>query len=682
MSKRRCRISKPTSYKTGGSFHDEQLYTNNVNPNNTNPYSTGETKGIQSENIGKSAPIVDKKDATIEAEKGEYILKADGKLYGIGGKPHSKGGSPIIAEEGDFIFSDFIKIGGESLMYVSPDTKEKSKDFKKGKTPADLIKKFKLNKLNDYIAKLESDDPFARKTAQSSIEGINKKLAEIALVQEQDKGMPNGMPVNLAEYLPNQQGENGEEGQSKQNELPIKGQELQLKAKYGGSYPKLKKAQKAGEILGDPLTYYSNFIPGFKENYETNKDKMIIPEFDYTNSGSQKKAGKYYGDITDDNQRDNISSWYKRQTGSDIDFKNANQVEDLQLLYNSQANNYFGIDYNSGINSKSDGAYGNRTNSFIFGKESLKGLEEGKINLNEFYNLPEQEQFKIAHKYGLNIDDIEKYRASVVNELNITGPGEAPTPGIKDHKDPLKGTLNSTITKEYKDFGYTKAEKLALANSVYGMFDNPMFPPQKTQVNPRYITSQKVDSQSAENQLSNQTYRAGKQQALTMAPQLAAANMSSMMGRLAEGVGEIKGQYDNANAQIYNQTTATNTDIANQFEGLNAQYSDRYNTQVNQMLVNHEAETDAARNAAVETFGQIDPRRHMRNSMYYAYGPKTFPIESAEGIMGFNPNNPDLNSGGNKSNESYIDIIKNIMKETGADAGQANQIYKTSKGLK
>jgi len=138
---------------------------------------------------------VPREEANIEAEGGETVygdLDGDGMMEHktIVGPRHSSGGTPLNVPEGSFIFSDTKK-----MKIKDPEILKK---FGKGATaggvtPADLAKQYNLTK---YKAVLQDplSDPLAKKTAEMMISNYNKKLSELATVQEGMKGFPQGRP--------------------------------------------------------------------------------------------------------------------------------------------------------------------------------------------------------------------------------------------------------------------------------------------------------------------------------------------------------------------------------------------------------------------------------------------------------------------------------------------------------
>lgn len=139
--------------------------------------------------------------ATLEAEEGEYaaVPDVDGlpALYKIGGKRHSQGGTPLNLPENSFIYSDTsaMKIKDPKIL------EEFGMPVKKGGyTPADVAKKYDLNKYREILSD-KTTDKLARETAEKMIANYNVKLAKLALYQESKKGFPDGIPTVALPYL-------------------------------------------------------------------------------------------------------------------------------------------------------------------------------------------------------------------------------------------------------------------------------------------------------------------------------------------------------------------------------------------------------------------------------------------------------------------------------------------------
>lgn len=198
---------------------------------------------------------VDRSEATIEAEKGETVVipNIGGLLahFDIAGQMHYDGGTPLNVPDGSYVFSvtKNMKIKDPEILKLFGETKPK--------TPAEIAKKYKINKYRESL-----QDPKADKiqveTAEDNIKNANYKLAMLALVQESMKGYPNGIPEIAQAYLEtanvdpnlvlpevNPMASFGQAGPVDPNQIPSR--------KYGGG---LQKYQQAGEVLDQIRKYF------------------------------------------------------------------------------------------------------------------------------------------------------------------------------------------------------------------------------------------------------------------------------------------------------------------------------------------------------------------------------------------------------------------------------------------
>ena len=143
---------------------------------------------------------VPRDEANLEAEKGETaVVNMNGMPahFKIGGKRHSQGGTPLDLPDNSFIFSDTAKMKIKDPIIQA----QFGMAFKKGGyTPADIAKKYDINKYRKTLADPDSED-IDRNTAEMMISNYNLKLAKLGLVQESIKGFPQGIPVIAMPYI-------------------------------------------------------------------------------------------------------------------------------------------------------------------------------------------------------------------------------------------------------------------------------------------------------------------------------------------------------------------------------------------------------------------------------------------------------------------------------------------------
>jgi hypothetical protein len=143
---------------------------------------------------------VAREGANLEAERGETaVVNIDGipAHFKIGGKRHTQGGTPLNLPDNSFIFSDTAKMRIKDPVLLAQFGMVPKKA---GYTPAEIAKKYDINKFRQVLADPNTED-IERKTAEMMIANYNMKLAKLALIQESMKGFPQGVPVIAMPYI-------------------------------------------------------------------------------------------------------------------------------------------------------------------------------------------------------------------------------------------------------------------------------------------------------------------------------------------------------------------------------------------------------------------------------------------------------------------------------------------------
>lgn len=155
-------------------------------------------------NLNKTVKPIDRKKATIEAERYEtiwtnYNRNVDNlvELKSIGGKTHAKGGTPMdpptAGKEGES--SSFIFSNNRKMIIKDPELlKYFGENGKNEKTPAEVSKKW-LDALATAkaILKDEHQDKIAKDSAKLTMENAAFNLSSLALWQESKKNFKDGM---------------------------------------------------------------------------------------------------------------------------------------------------------------------------------------------------------------------------------------------------------------------------------------------------------------------------------------------------------------------------------------------------------------------------------------------------------------------------------------------------------
>jgi len=219
--------------------------------------------------VTKSITAVPRKDANLEAEGGETVIgNIDGSkipsFFNIEGPRHTKGGVPLNLPDDSFIFSDT-----RAMMITDPVLlKMFNMPTKKGGyTPAEMSKKFDINRYREILQDRNSDK-LDIKTAEMMIKNYVIKLGALALAQESKKGFPQGIPklsepymeangITEEDLIPKKEDPKGQQ-QSKNNNMPQEEEEevtempngeptaqpQEEMMQYGGGIRRLRRAQE------------------------------------------------------------------------------------------------------------------------------------------------------------------------------------------------------------------------------------------------------------------------------------------------------------------------------------------------------------------------------------------------------------------------------------------------------
>ena len=204
--KRKVRITSLPQAAYGGTQNAKavnQLYGNSAYMMNM---FNGATKGMPEEQYGQTLEPDPRSTAVLEAEKGETLVRKGTnstipEFFKIGGKRHSEGGTPLSGEKAtpdSFIYSDTkaMKIKDPAILESFGFAAKKG-----GYTPAKISKKFDLNSKELREGLYSENDPLRRSTSILMADNYISNLGKLALVQESQKGFPQGVPEIAMPYM-------------------------------------------------------------------------------------------------------------------------------------------------------------------------------------------------------------------------------------------------------------------------------------------------------------------------------------------------------------------------------------------------------------------------------------------------------------------------------------------------
>jgi hypothetical protein len=259
--KRKVRITSMPQAEYGGTQNAKavnQLYGNSAYMMNM---FNGATKGEPEEQYGQTLGPDPRSMAVLEAEKGETLIRKGTnstipEFFKIGGKRHSEGGTPLSGEKAtpdSFIYSDTkaMKIKDPAILESFGFAAKKG-----GYTPAKISKKFDLNNKDLREGLYSESDPLRKKTAVMMADNYISNLGKLALVQESQKGFPQGVPEIAMPYM-------NKVGLDPAQFLPPSPEEGMAMAMYGGM-PKAQVGRQQSNVKVNRTTPYTENDIEFK----------------------------------------------------------------------------------------------------------------------------------------------------------------------------------------------------------------------------------------------------------------------------------------------------------------------------------------------------------------------------------------------------------------------------------
>jgi len=204
--KRKVKITSLPQAGYGGSQNQNavnQLYGNSAYM--VNKFSGAEQKESEADYNQTLGPDP-RSISVLEAEKGETLVRkgtnsAIPEFFKIGGKRHSQGGTPLAGDKAtpdSFIYSDTkaMKIKDPAILESFGFAAKKG-----GYTPAKISKKFDLNNKELREGLYSENDPLRKATSVMMADNYISNLGKLALVQESQKGFPQGIPQIAIPYM-------------------------------------------------------------------------------------------------------------------------------------------------------------------------------------------------------------------------------------------------------------------------------------------------------------------------------------------------------------------------------------------------------------------------------------------------------------------------------------------------
>jgi len=584
------------------SYKDEYLFTDDVN------YDTGKDQpSIHQEPKINSTIKENPYRSNVEIEGGEMVLQPDlTAIFKAKGPRHSGGGMDVLLKPESFIFSDY-----KGLEFKDKDFK--LFELKEGgtNTPAQVLKKNVDPKHYNTLVNILDDpykDDLAKKSAARMLEKYIQSLGNIAYVQEEKKGFPQGLPA------------------FSMGTAPVYDDAIK------NDIDSNKQYMKAGGTTRNPYMQQAGVTPWYpeeepKRNYSTrstipwmrspdNPTRLPLSgtpapytgigpqqQFDYPMQGAY---GNQYGTPSWYPQKEEVRNYSVRPTVSvdnsitpppqnpatvKVAAAKAAVTPDPWGLWQGDKMPIFQDRY--GMTNAADkfddlknwddvatglGYTGPKSN-LEFQKWLYNSSPENKAIIDKWHATyskgPNAGMFdkKIGIRWANAIRDIRNKP-----KPNVPMPGYNPPPVVPKNDVPGPKMPELQITPQgskQADWRFTPWQKLSQLNQAAQYANVKRYMPYRSRYNATYVDPALVNPEQAVGDikgLANQQISSLR----TLNPILRNAQAASISGQAMNQVPGVRTQYDNQNAQILNQTRQYNNQVKNNESLVNLGFDQQY----------------------------------------------------------------------------------------------------------
>ena len=465
--------------------------------------------------------------SNVEIEGGEVVLQPDlSALFKAKGKRHAQGGMDVLLKPDSFVFSDYKELEIDE---------DEAEDFelKEGGTPAKTLKKnVDIKHYNTLIQNIDNPykDDLAKKSSARMLEKYIKMLGNIAYLQENKKGFPQGLPdfsIGTA---------------------PIENEELENQIDENKQY------MKAGGTIKNPYAKVGLTVD-FDCPCGRKPDGTCLPCPDakswdpYINSAKQVEKAPEGSTNVFSNQS---VSLYQIPTKNAYDpgkmgtfGKPTGNLTPQDVLANPQKYKTF--------------------HSWMKGapKDVLEkaAIDYVRGNRNMRYNYTD-EFFKVP---------VIPQQTALPSPSTGTNPAAPPPPSVENQEYTPQGLKRA-------DWQFTPWQKLSQAYNWGQYAGVQRYMPFRSRYNATYVDPALVNPEQAIGDMKGMTNQQLASLS-TLSPILRNAQAAGSFGQLLGQIGSVRSQYDNQNAQILNQARMYNNQVKNNESLVNMGNDQQYYTQ-------------------------------------------------------------------------------------------------------
>lgn len=458
--------------------------------------------------------------SNVEIEGGEVVLQPDlSALFKAQGKKHKQGGMDVLLKPESFIFSDFKGLSLKKEDFELFELKEPGK--RKEDTPAEVLKKnVDLKHYNRLVNIL--DDPYkddlAKKSAVLMLEKYIQSLGNLAYIQEEKKGFPDGVPTFAMGTAPVYDSTVKDEIMENKQYMKAGGTVSNPYMQMGGINPMGINAMARGNAIVPP-----------PQNPQTKKLAAQNPiPWGLWQGDIMPIFQDRYGTTNAADKFDTLKDW--DAVAAELGYSGPKDNLSFQKwLYNRSPQDKAIID-------KWHGQYNKGPNAGMF--DQKVGIRWASA-VDEILKTTPPSKIKNPAGFNFSIPEKKVQEGPNVPELDITPQGS-----------------------KQADWRFTPWQKLSQLNQLAQFANTKRYMPYRSRYNATYVDPALVNPEQAVGDikgLANQQLSS----LTTLNPILRNAQAASISGQIMNQVPGVRSQYDNQNAQILNQNRQYNNQVRN-----------------------------------------------------------------------------------------------------------------------
>ncbi len=548
--------------------------------------------------------------ANIEAEEGEKVIAKDGmSILDIKGKKHSEGGTPMDAEPGSYIVSDFIaapKTMQAAMGFEVPSNKKKDNTW--ARVLDTKVKSKDYNKLSQILqaaAEGKEVDRFELAMAQAKMPVYQDYVSKAVLGNELSK-MLQGKPYEIPEIaMPAMMKLFPETAEQimMQQQMQIADQEkMDQLAQFTGQQP--------------PMARYGMPVPQYAVGDEVDPLKGLADKYPWfipftkakTERGRITRKGKKLSSLYDPNvanQYQNLDYWVNDAAAKGI---NINSIDALQR-------------YVYGILSSDPTGYG---------QSSIQTMWEdyGPTLKSEEQNLENFADNLAGRRTAFLMSQIPPPLVTLTTTappVQVTTTTTRPPEGKKTPPDYINPNFE-TPGQDLQKNPYVQ-DIVNLGSALANQYANPNIGPATGRYNPIYIDPAFMSTEAKQRLIQSQGRTAMEDASLYgAAPQTQSARQSQIAGQVLPAMVQDAFQTNAQNIQTDMGVRQYNAQVANQAALYDAERMTMMNDKLARLAANRAKEQIMGRTASKNMLNQLITNAgdtYLMNQWYpqYAFNP-------------------------------------------------------------